>query len=59
LATDADARLLEWELILPDASSVNGAAESLAGHGFVVERSRSDAVARDPWGTQLRIVVAR
>ena len=59
LATDADARLLEWELLLPDASSVNGAAESLAGRGFTVERSGGDVVARDPWGTQLRIVVAR
>ena len=56
LATDADAQMLEWELLLPNASSVSAAAESLAERGFAVERSGGDAIARDPWGIQLRIV---
>jgi catechol 2,3-dioxygenase len=59
LATDDDARLLEWELLLPDASSVSAAAESLASRSYTVEQSGADAVARDPWGTQLRIVAPR
>jgi catechol 2,3-dioxygenase len=59
LATDDDARMLEWELLLPDASSVNAAAEHLASRGISVDQSKGDAVIRDPWGTQLRIVAAR
>ena len=49
-------QMLEWELLSADASSVSAAAESLAERGFAVERSGADAIARDPWGIQLRIV---
>jgi catechol 2,3-dioxygenase len=59
LATDADAHMLEWELIVPDVASVDAAAANLSGRGFNVERSGHDVLARDPWSTQLRIVAAR
>lgn len=58
LPTEDDARLLEWELIVPTTSTVDAAAESLAERGFAVERRGAAAVARDPWGTPVRIVAA-
>jgi catechol 2,3-dioxygenase len=58
LPTDDDARLLEWEIVVPDAASVARAAESLENHGADVRREKGDVVAHDPWGTQLRIVAA-
>lgn len=58
LPTDDDARLVEWEIVVPDAASVARAAESLENHGADVRRENSDVVAHDPWGTQLRIVAA-
>ena len=55
--TEDDAHLLEWEVVLPDAASVAGAANSLESQGFAVERDGDEVVARDPWGTQLRLVI--
>lgn len=54
-ATDADARLLEWELILPGADAVTHAAESIADAGHRTTREGADYVVADPWGTTLRI----
>jgi catechol 2,3-dioxygenase len=51
-ATDQDARLLDWELVLPAASDVEAASASIRGKGFTV----ADGVTADPWGTQLRLV---
>jgi len=56
--TDDDARLLEWEVVLPDAVGIDGAARSLESRGFAVERDGAEIVAHDPWGTQLRLVTA-
>jgi catechol 2,3-dioxygenase len=56
--TTDDAHLLEWEVVVPDAESVAAAAQSLERRGFAVERDGSEVVVRDPWGTQLRLVVA-
>lgn len=58
LATDDDARLLEWEIVVPDAASAARAADSLESHGGNVRREGNDVVARDPWGTQVRVVAA-
>jgi catechol 2,3-dioxygenase len=58
LSTPDDARLLEWELVLPSANDVRDAAASLADAGNVVDRAADTVVARDPWGTQLRLVAA-
>ena len=56
-ATDDDARLLEWELVLPDATAVADASASLERHVGAVERSPNGTVlARDPWGTAVRLV---
>jgi len=54
-ATDRDARLLEWRMALPSARDVTAAADSLASAGFNVRSDGTDAVATDPWGTDLRL----
>ncbi|HEX6068425.1 MAG TPA: VOC family protein [Longimicrobiaceae bacterium] len=58
-AGDADAKLLEWTIELPDAESVAAAGDSLAAAGYAAERSADGTVVtRDPWDTQLRLRVA-
>ena len=54
-ATDDDARLLEWELLLPAEGDVDAAAASLARIGRAPVRDAAGVVVRDPWGTALRI----
>ena len=46
-AEEDEARLLEWELVLPSAHDVDKALASVGSKGGVVA---------DPWGTQLRLV---
>ena len=58
-ASDGDARLLEWTIVLPDASDVADAARSLRAAGFGAEASEDSVVATDPWGTSVRLTVAR
>ena len=56
-AAEDEARLIEWELVLPDAASVAAAAESVERAGGHTERAEDGTVlARDPWGTQVRLV---
>jgi catechol 2,3-dioxygenase len=55
-ASEDDAKLLEWEVVVPTTTDVADAATSLERAGFSVERSGQTAAARDPWGTQLRLV---
>ena len=56
-ATEEDARLVEWELVMPDAASVSAAAASVETAGGTVERSEDGSMlARDPWGTAVRLV---
>jgi catechol 2,3-dioxygenase len=54
-ASDEDAGLLEWELVVPAEADVAAAAASLQGASHDVTRDRGEAVVKDPWGTQLRI----
>jgi len=56
-ATDDDARLLEWEVLVPDESTVQAAADSLEQQGHAIERVGPGISARDPWGTQVRVRV--
>ncbi len=53
-ATDEDARLLDWELVLPDSASATEAAAALEKAGYALERSGDGVRARDPWGTALK-----
>lgn len=57
-AGEGDARLLDWELVLPASADVDAAARSLEAAGHAVRRKAGSAVARDPWGTAVRLVAA-
>jgi catechol 2,3-dioxygenase len=57
-AGEEDARLLEWEIVLPSAGDVAAAAGSLRKEGHAVTDAAGGASAQDPWGTQLRLVVS-
>ncbi len=50
-----DARLLEWELILPGTDQVNASAEAMISAGHPVERDGEGWSIADPWGTRLRV----
>lgn len=57
LPADADARLLEWQLVLPNAAEIEAAAQRLAAAGFHVDLL-ADGTARvvDPWRTAVRLL---
>ena len=55
-ATDADARLLEWEILVPTAKDAREAASSVKAAGYDVLEESGEWVLTDPWGTSLRLV---
>jgi catechol 2,3-dioxygenase len=56
--SETDARLLEWNLRLPEQRDVRRAALSLQSAGYDVEMIGDDRVIVDPWGTALRLTTA-
>ena len=54
-AHEGEARLLEWDLVLPDEAAVEGTARSLHDHGYASAVDGADRLARDPWGTAVRL----
>jgi catechol 2,3-dioxygenase len=58
LAGPDDARLLEWEVIVPGGSDATAAAKSLTANGAPVEREGESWLATDPWGTKVRVLTA-
>jgi catechol 2,3-dioxygenase len=58
-AAEDDARLIEWELVLPAAADIDAAAQSLNESGHHVSRDGDDGVLRDHWGTTLRLTNQR
>jgi catechol 2,3-dioxygenase len=59
LATDDDARLIDWEVVVPTTADADAAAQSISDAGHPVERSTQGHAVRDPWGTTLRLVSDR
>ena len=57
-AGDADARLLEWEIVLPSSGDVAAAADSLRTEGYRPIADGDDIVIADPWGTRVRLRAA-
>jgi len=56
-ATDDDARLLEWEIVVPSQEDAEQAARSLEAAGYEAERAETGGWrTRDPWGTALIII---
>jgi catechol 2,3-dioxygenase len=54
-ATDSDARLLEWDLLLPSSADIEAAAASVSAAGQRVQTAGHDRRITDPWGTTLRL----
>lgn len=55
-ATDADARLLEWEIIVPTRNAAEEAARHVKEAGYEVKQEDGEWILTDPWGTSLRLV---
>jgi catechol 2,3-dioxygenase len=53
-ASDDDAKLIEWEIVVPRASDVNDVAENVK-QGAAVQRQGDSILLQDPWGTAVRI----
>ncbi len=50
-----EARLLEWDLVLPAPEDVARTATALAAAGQSADATTRGLVLRDPWGTRLRV----
>jgi catechol 2,3-dioxygenase len=57
-ATPEDARLLEWELVLPGSGAAAAALRSLKAGGARVRQDERGGAAEDPWGTTVRLLEA-
>jgi len=55
-ASDEDARLLEWQLVLPGSADIARAAESLRSSGYGLMEGDDGLTASDPWGITVRLV---
>lgn len=55
-ASEHDAKLLEWRIVLPKSDDARVAAERLAAAGHAVSHESEGWLASDPWGTRLRLV---
>lgn len=55
-AGETDARLLDWEMVLPTRDDVRAAIESLSAAGHPVQGDSSGASVPDPWHTTLRLL---
>lgn len=55
-ATDADARLLEWEIVVPTTKDAEDAALHVKNAGYPVREENGEWTLTDPWGTSLRLV---
>jgi catechol 2,3-dioxygenase len=55
-ATDADARLLEWEIVVPVRKHAEQAAQNVIAAGYEAKAENGEWILTDPWGTNLRLV---
>ena len=53
-ASDNDAKLLDWQLVVPRSTDVLAARESIRKAGFAADGD-GEVMSADPWGTRLRI----
>jgi catechol 2,3-dioxygenase len=53
-ASGSDARLIEWEIVVPAARDVEQ-VEASVGQGAAVDREGESILLRDPWGTAVRV----
>ncbi|HEX4936353.1 MAG TPA: VOC family protein, partial [Gemmatimonadaceae bacterium] len=50
-----DARLLDWEIVLPPGESLEELVASAGRDGSLVTQDTNSALLRDPWGTVVRV----
>jgi len=55
-ASDADARLLEWEIVVPTREDAKQAAQHVKASGYPVKEDNGEWILTDPWGTNLRLM---
>jgi catechol 2,3-dioxygenase len=55
-ATDEDARLLEWEIVVPRKMDADQAAQNVVAAGYEAKPENGEWILTDPWGTSLRLV---
>jgi catechol 2,3-dioxygenase len=58
-ASDVDARLLEWEIVVPTRKDAEEAARHVESAGYPVREENGEWILTDPWGTSLRLVPER
>ena len=56
VATDDEAQLLRWDLVVPDTGAVAAVAESLASRGIKPRQQPAGIVATDAWGLTVRVL---
>jgi catechol 2,3-dioxygenase len=56
LAREDEARLLEWEILVPSKEDQDRVAASCAAAGYTVAREEDARVVSDPWNTRLRLL---
>lgn len=54
----ADARLVEWTIVVPTANDVAAVGRQLQSAGVDTQSQGAVVTARDPWGTQFQVVAA-
>ncbi|MGH9309022.1 MAG: VOC family protein [Vicinamibacterales bacterium] len=54
-ASEEDARLLTWEIVVPSTPDAAAAAASLNGAGYRASETDQGWIANDPWGTTLQL----
>lgn len=57
-AAEHEARLMDWEIILPDTADVNAARANLELRGAAPTRTDAGWSFADPWGTRFTLVAA-
>lgn len=55
-ATNEDARLLEWEIVVPTSEDTKAAALSLKAAGYEAKLDADGLHTTDPWGIHLRLI---
>ena len=54
-ARDDEAKLLEWQLVVPEHRQINDVAQRLRAGGYVAEDASDGVRTSDPWGTQVYV----
>jgi catechol 2,3-dioxygenase len=54
-SAEDEARLLEWEMVLPSEEDVRAAGDNMRRAGFEIKSAERGWSARDPWDTTVRV----